>query len=284
MKWMIVTDSSCDLMTAETGSSDVIYDSVPFLLTLDGKDYSDDAALDVPAMVDAMEASKASHSACPGPGAWAEKFVQADQVIAITISSNLSGSYGSAMVAKDMVQEAYPEKKIEVIDSRSTGPKLVMIAQHAIREISRQTSFDRVCESCRELSKNVKTIFTLTSFHNLVQNGRVSRIAGFLATKFGIRVLGVGTEEGLIHFQGLVRGDKKALRSILNSMEENGYNGKQMAISNCLNPQMAEELKRLILEKWHQAIVQILPTRGLDSYYAERNGLIVSYPVRTASL
>jgi len=279
MKWMIVTDSSCDLRTKELQEPDVAYVNVPFLLTLDGKDYSDDEQLNIPEMVDVMEVSKASHSACPSPGAWAEKFAQADQVIAVTISGNLSGSYGSAMAARDMVLEAYPEKKIEVIDSLATGPKLVMIVQQAIRQISEHMSFERVCESARELAQNVKTVFTLTSFHNLVQNGRVGRLAGFIAGKLGIRVIGIGTKEGQIHFKGLVRGEKKALRSIVNDMEENGYTGKPMAISQCLNPKLAEELKRMILEKWQNAAVQIFPTKGLDSYYAERNGLIISYPL-----
>lgn len=279
MKWMIVADSSCDLETMETGSAEIGYDTVPFQMTLDGRDYTDDAGLDVPEMVDRMETAKVSHSACPSPEAWAKQFLRAEHSIAFTISSRLSGSFNSAMAARGMILEQHPEKKIEVIDSLSTGPKLVLLAQLAARQIHANIPFEQVCGNCKELVQNVKTIFTLSSFHNLVQNGRVSKIAGFIAGKLNIRVIGIGTEEGKIHLKELMRGEKKTLRNIVNCMREDGYSGQPMAICHCLNLQLAEDLKQMILESWRDAIVQILPTRGLDSYYAERNGLIVSYPV-----
>lgn len=279
MKWMIVADSSCDLQTMETGSPDVQYESVPFQMIMDGKEYEDNAELNVQEMVDRMETAKVSHSACPSPEAWENKFLQAERSIAITISSRLSGSYNSAMAARGMVLEKYPEKKIEVIDSLSTGPKLVLLAQLAARQINASASFEQVCESCRAFAQNAKTLFTLSSFHNLVQNGRVSKVAGFIAGKLNIRVIGIGTEEGRIHLKELMRGEKRTLRSMIACMLEDGYQGQPMAISECLNRPMAEELKAMILETWRDAMVQILPTRGLDSYYAERSGLIVSYPV-----
>ncbi len=277
MKWMIVADSSCDLMQLETKSKDIAYQTVPFQMTLDGVNYTDDEGLDVPSFVSAMESSKESHSACPSPETWARHFEQADRSIAITISSRLSGSYNSAIAAKGMVEEQYPEKRIEVIDSVSTGPKLVMLVQLAARLMAENKSFEQVCEACRNMAANVRTIFTLASFHNLVQNGRVSKFAGFIAGKLNIRVIGVGTDEGTIHLKELMRGEKKTLRNIVACMQEDGYNGSDMAVSQCLNPRLAEDLKTMILEKWQRARVQILPTRGLDSYYAERDGLIICY-------
>ncbi len=277
MKWLIVADSSCDLEKLDTGSPDVGYEKVPFHLLLDDVDYTDDSSLDVAKLVDAMEVSKTSHSSCPSPDDFAELFEKAERSIAFTISSRLSGSYNSAMAARGMVLEKYPDKKITVVDSLSTGPKLVMLAQLAARQIAEKASYEQVCKACHDMARNVKTIFTLSSFHNLVQNGRVSKIAGFIAGKLSIRVIGIGTDEGRIQPKELMRGDKKVLRKIIGSMEENGYDGTPMAMSHCLNPGMAEDLKNLILEKWRNAVVQILPTRGLDSYYAERSGLIVSY-------
>ena len=116
MKWMIVADSSCDLETMETGSEDIGYDTVPFQLTLDDVNYTDNPGINIPELVDRMEAARVSHSACPSPDAWAEKFLQADHAIAFTISSRLSGSYNSAILARDIVLEQHPEKQIEVIE------------------------------------------------------------------------------------------------------------------------------------------------------------------------
>ncbi len=277
MKWMIVADSSCDLMQLDTDCKEIAYDTVPFQMTLDGVNYVDEKDLDVPSFVSVMEHAKESHSACPSPETWAQRFEQADRSIAITISSRLSGSYNSAIAAKGMVEEQYPEKRIEVIDSVSTGPKLVLLVQLAARMIEENRSFEQVCEACHAMAANVRTIFTLASFHNLVQNGRVSKFAGFIAGKLNIRVIGVGTDEGSIHLKELMRGEKKTLRNIVNCMQEDGYDGSNVAVSQCLNPRLAEDLKAMILEKWQRAKIQILPTRGLDSYYAERDGMIVCY-------
>ncbi len=278
MKWMIVTDSSCDLTSLKTESEEIGFDTVPFVMNIDGQEYVDDRNLEVPRMVDAMEKAERSRSACPSPSAWESLFQKADRIIALTISSRLSGSYNSAMVGKSMALEEHPEKKIEVIDSLSTGPKLVLQAQLAARMIRAQASFGEVVEGCRNLAASARTIFTLSSFHNLVQNGRVSKIAGFLAGRLGIRVIGVGTPEGEIQMKDLMRGEQRTLKKIVRDMEENGYRGADMAISHCMNEPMAQSLKEMILSRWQEAKVQILPTRGLDSYYAERSGLIICYP------
>ena len=281
MKWMIVTDSSCDLKELEI-DADAGFDTVPFVMNVAGREFLDDENLNVPEMVDAMEQAESSHSACPSPEAWREKFIRADRVIALTISSRLSGSYNSAMVGKSMALEEFPEKQIEVIDSLSTGPKLVMLAQNAARQIREQVPFETVCASCRDLAHSVRTIFTLSNFHNLVQNGRVSKIAGFIAGRLGIRVIGVGSEEGEIQLKELVRGEKGTLKRILKDMEENGYCGTPMTVSHCLNESMAQALKDMIASRWKEARVQLLPTRGLDSYYAERSGLIICYDRKPA--
>ena len=278
MKYMIVTDSSCDLTGLDTGTDAIGFDTVPFVMNLDGQDYVDDLSLNIPQMVDAMESASSSHSACPSPSAWQAAFEKADRIVAMTISGRLSGSYNSALVGKAMALEEHPEKQIEVIDSLATGPKLVLLVQSALRQLQTSASLESVCASCRNLASSARTIFTLSSFHNLVQNGRVSKIAGFIAGKLGIRVIGVGSSEGEIQMKDLMRGETRTLKKIVKDMEENGYTGSDMAISHCLNESMAETLKKMIQERWQNAKILILPTRGLDSYYAERSGLIISYP------
>ena len=277
MKWMIVTDSSCDLLSLEGQNEDLGFETVPFVMDVDGREFVDVPGMNTAELVDAMEKAEKSHSACPSPEAWKKMFEKAEHVIAFTISARLSGSFNSATVGKNMVLEEHPEKKIEIIDSLSTGPKLVMLAQSAARQLQDQIPFEAVCASCRELARSVRTIFTLSSFHNLVQNGRVSKIAGFIAGRLGIRVIGVGSDEGEIQLKELVRGEKGTLKHILKDMEENGYKGTPMTVSHCMNEPMAQTLKEMICARWQKAKVQLLPTRGLDSYYAERSGLIICY-------
>ena len=215
MKWLIAADSSCDLKTLDTGSDDILFDTVPFVLSADGQDFLDDESLFVPEMVNAVEASSVSRSACPSPSAWETLFQKADRIIALTISGRLSGSYNSAMVGKAMALENHPEKQIEIIDSLSTGPKLVMMAQAALRQIQNHASFESVCACCKDLANSVRTIFTLSSFHNLVQNGRVRKAAGFIAGKLSIRIIGVGSPEGEIQLKEIMRGENRTIKKII---------------------------------------------------------------------
>ena len=277
MKWLIAADSSCDLKALETGSPEIEFRSVPFTVTLDNEDYQDDDKLNVETLVDSMEKSASCRTACPAVAAWVECFEQADQVIALTISSKLSGSYSSAMVARQIVLEKHPEKRIEVVDSLSTGPKLVLLAHKALHMIKYHHPFERVAASCHEIASSAKTLFTLSSFQNLVRNGRVGKLTGFIAGKLGIRAIGEGSEEGTIRLRDKIRGDLNTLKQIVETMGRQGFSGGKVVICHCLNEKLAEKLSSLIYLRWQHADVQILPTRGLDSVYAERNGLIISY-------
>lgn len=130
MKWNIITDSSCDMFGFEKEHENIVFSSVPFTISVGDENFVDDRNLDVDGMIDSMDAcAEASHTACPSPHAWQEKFEQEGNVIAITISSKLSGSYNSACAAKDMVLEEQPDKKIAVIDSRSAGSELVLLVK-----------------------------------------------------------------------------------------------------------------------------------------------------------
>ena len=277
MKWMITADSSCDLRTLVTGSGEIGYETVPFVLTLDDVDYKDTPELDIPSFVAHMEKSRSSHSSCPSPGDWAEVFEKADNTIAFTISANLSGSHNSAVSASHMVMEEHPDKKISVVDSLSTGPKLVVMVSKALEMIQKGEPLEKVTEACEQIAHSMRTIFTLCSFHNLAQNGRIGKLASFVVQHLGIRVIGAGSKEGRIQMKDKARGDGKTLKRVLELMEEEGYTGTSVFVSHCLNEGLAIQFKNMIQQKWAQAKVEIFATRGLDSYYAENRGLIVAY-------
>ncbi len=277
MKWMIVADSSCDLHAVDTGTEEIGFETVPFVMSVDSKDYTDDETMNVERFVGIMEKSSSSRSSCPSPAAWEECFLKADRVLAFTISGRLSGSRNSAETARKMVLEKHPEKQIEIIDSLATGPKEILLIQNALNMIREQLSLENVAARCRKLADDIHTLFTLSSFHNLVQNGRVSRVVGFIAGALNIRVIGDGTKEGLIHMKDKARGDIKALRRIVELMAETGFREGPVAVCHCLNEKLAGQLIDMIRARWEGAKVSLYATRGLDSYYAERNGLIISY-------
>ena len=126
MAFRIIADSSCDIFDIPGKPETIYFNTVPFVITVDGRDFTDDENLDVNELVNAMAASSKSHTSCPSPADWVRDFGEKGDVFALTISSNLSGSYNSACTAKHMVLEDDPDRKIEILDTRGTGPSLSM--------------------------------------------------------------------------------------------------------------------------------------------------------------
>lgn len=278
MIWNIVTDSSCDLKRLLPAEENIRYCSVPFVITVGAKDYVDDDGICVEDMVDAMEQEKhASSTACPAPGAWLDAFSAEGNVIAITISKNLSGSYSSACAARDMLLESDPEKKIAVINSASAGSALVLLLRRICKDIHSGLDFDRIVDRAEQDVADSRTVFALCSFDNLVKNGRMPRVVGFVARRLGLWGIGIATPQGTLSVKGKARGKAKALTAIVEDMKERRVPTDSVVISHCQNEAMAEALKAKILELWSNVTVELHPTKGLCSYYAERHGLIITY-------
>ena len=134
-----------------------------------------------------------------------------------------------------------------------------------------------IAAHARNFLQKTKILFALSSFDNLIKNGRIHRLTGMLAKALGIWGIGSGSDEGKIAFESKARGAKKAVQTLVSTMKEHGFIGGNVAISHCDNLALAQTLKNSILDIWENTSIEILPTRGLCSYYAERGGLIVSY-------
>lgn len=278
LKWNIVTDSACDLLHKDIACEEVGFSCVPFSIRIADKEYKDDENLNVLEMLTHMEnCPTASGSSCPSPYDWEQEFLKSEQTVVITISGNLSGSLNSALVAKDTVLAKHPERKIMVLDSRSTGPEIALCVYKIVGWIKDGLDFETINEKAQEFLDKTKTSFALSSFDNLVKNGRMSKLTGFVARKLGMWGIGIASDIGTIAMKGKSRGPKKAVALLLEDMEERGFSGKEVAISHCENEDMVQKLKESILVRWPTAEIKVLKTRGLDSYYAERGGLIISF-------
>ena len=278
MSWMIVSDSSCELRTLPQATPNVGFATVPLKIRVGERELVDNAMLDIPSMMEEMRNfNGASTTACPSPEEWAEKFLLGDNIIAIAISSNLSGSYNSAMIAKEMVLETHPEKNIYVMDSLSTGGEMALAILKANELIGQGLDFASVVKELEIYYAPRQVLFALSCFDNLVKNGRLNRVVGFVAGKMGMRLVGRGSEEGKLEMLHKTRGETRTLAFILEEMDRRGYNGTPVVISHCLNPVAAGLLKNGIENKWHGAQVYIVPCSGLTSFYAQEGGIIVGY-------
>ena len=272
MKIRIVADSSADLIT--NLEKNIV--SVPLKIRTDYKEYVDDENLDVQEMATDLSTYKGkSGSSCPGVGDWIEAFGDADRVFCITITSNLSGSYNSAMVAKDTYESENPEKKVCVIDSLSAGPELKLIKEKIEELIEQGKEYEEICETIKEYQQKTHLTFFLKSLTNLANNGRVNPAVAKIAGVLGIHVVGIASAVGTLEQKAKSRGEKKAILSVWEQMKELGYKGGKVRIDHCFNEAAANELIGMIKSEYPDADVVCDTTRGLCSFYAETGGMLI---------
>lgn len=276
MSWKIVVDSSSDY-TPDATLKNATLDVIPMRLTANGTTYKDDANLDAHHLLQEMKASKVENAtACPGPGEFFESFSQADNSIAFLITERLSGAYNSACVGRDMLHEQFAEKKAAVINSRSTAGILQLLTRFTDKLIGEGHKIEDIAEKVEEYAGKLRTVFTLSDYSNLIKSGRMSGFAGHMAMALNIHAVAIATREGEIDVIKKVRGKKKTHRAMVEYAQgEKDLTDLPVIISHCENPEDAADLAEAFSEKG--ADVEIIPCRGLTSFYAMQGGLIVAF-------
>lgn len=281
MIWNIVSDSSCDLRMGDFKSERVRFETVPLRLQVGDREFLDNDALEVPELLASMAAEKtASSTACPSPAAFAKAFEKGDRTICFTISANLSGTYNAALLGRDMVLEEHPEKQVCVIDSKATAGAMVLLIRRAkeLMEADTEDDFEGICNQLRVYQAALRTCFTLENFDNLIKNGRMRPLVGTLLHTLGIHVIADATPQGTIHVADKARGESKTYRAITALMKDSkDCIGAEVVISHCENLVSALKLKEQILADLPVKSVDIIPCRGLTSFYAMEKGLIIGY-------
>lgn len=281
MTWNIVCDSSSDLISERENSGAIRFISVPLRLLVGEREFLDDEHLSVSQLLDAMREEKnASSTACPSPAAFAQAFSSADCTICFTISSNLSGTWSAAMMGRELALEEHPEKKICIIDSKSTAGCMVLLARRAraLIEGAETPDFEAICGELRIYQAALRTTFTLENFDNLIKNGRMRPLVGNLLHSLGIHVIAEATPQGTIHVADKARGETKTYQAITKQMASSkDCTGAEVVISHCQNLPGAIKLKEQILKDLPVKSVDIMACRGLTSFYAMEKGLILGY-------
>ena len=274
MKFKIVSDSSSNVLQFPG----VPFASVPLTINTATAEYIDDERLDVARMVDEIKATKGkSGTSCPNVHDWLQAFEGAECVFAVTITSNLSGSCAAALQAKEEYEQAHPGVQVCVLDTLSTGPEMRLIMEKLRQWIEEGRLFEQIRDDIRGYMRQTHLLFSLESLTNLARNGRVSPAVAKIAGVLGIRVVGKASAQGTLKQLHKCRGEKKALDTLLAEMVTLGFQGGKVRISHCFNSEAAKALKELVLSAFPQSDVQIEPTGGLCSFYAEQGGLLVGF-------
>jgi DegV family protein with EDD domain len=274
----IVADSSCDLTSLAHLSSDLQFGRAPLRILVGDTEYVDEAGLDTRAMMDAVYAFNGkTGSACPSPEEYADHCRSADETYIVTISSNLSGSYNSAVLARDLVLAESPEKKIRVFDSLSAGPELSLIVEEIARLASSGLPFEMVCAEVERYMQRTSLLFQLNSLENLTKNGRVSKMAGMTAKLLGIHMICIASDVGTVQPLHKCRGTEKTYRLVLQEMRERGFTGGRVILGHAFQEKGADMMKSMILEEFPSARITVMPLSGLCCYYAEEGGLLIGF-------
>src|SRR5690606_17705213 len=127
-------------------------------IDIDEHSFIDDKNLDLKRLVSTMKASpNPIKSSCPSPGDFKETFVDADNIYVVTISKELSGTYNSAVLAKDMMLEEMKDKFIHIFNSKSASVGETLTAMKIQECIDEKLTNEELVDKVEEYIKNTKT-------------------------------------------------------------------------------------------------------------------------------
>ena len=278
MSFHIVCDSCTDLTEEDLKKG--CYTLVPLTLLVDGEEIIDDETFDQADFLAKVAASKESvKSACPAPESYMEAYSKADDIYVVTLSAELSGSYNSAVLGKNLYEEENGTKNIHVVNSRGAATTQVLIARKLNEYASQGMPFEEVVDKIEEYTTSLRKYFVLETLEVLRKNGRLSRLSATIAGALNIKPVMIGTRDGVIQKAAQARGMKKALAKMVEHMGSEGRDltKRQFVISHCNCYERAVYVKELIKKHLHAEDVDIVDTKGVSSLYACDGGIIVSY-------
>lgn len=276
MDQRIVVDSCCDVTPELCEEFNIT--SVPLTITLGERNITDDENIDLPQFMEDMHSCKSRiGSAAPPPILFKEAFMEAQTSYTVTISSNLSASYSSAVMGKDMAQEE--GAVVHVFDSKSASAGEVLIALKTGEMIKAGKQHSEIIASIEGFIKQMKTYFVLENIDNLLKNGRINKITGTIITVLGIKPIMGSDGDGNIALYSHARGEKQIIERLTDTIKKSDRNfeGQSMVIAHCNNPGLAERLMNEIKRRFPFREIHIVPTKGISSMYANNKGLIMAF-------
>ncbi|MCR5674150.1 MAG: DegV family protein [Lachnospiraceae bacterium] len=278
MSYKIVVDSCCELPDAYR--HDPRFERVPLAIEVGSWQTLDDEHFDQQEFLRRVAETEACpKSACPSPDRYCKAYdTDADDVIVVTLSSHLSGSYNSALLGKNIYEEEHGPKNIYICDSESACGGETQYALKAMELEEQGLPFDEVIAELERFREGMRTWFVLDSLEHLRKNGRLSNWKAFVATTLNIKPVCYG-DHGVIVQKGQGIGMKKALMK-MSDMITAGVKDpeeKTLIVSHCNCYERAMLVKDQFLSHIPFGKSLVLDTTGIGSLYAQDGGIVVTY-------
>lgn len=253
MKVQIIADSASDLNSEDYEKYNI--ECVRLAVVMDGSHYSDGEGIKAKTVYDEMRNGKVLKTSQATPEQFKEIFTKyakkGQPTLYIAFSSELSGTYQSATIAAQEVQEEYPDWQLKMIDTKcaSFGGGLVVLKAAQLAQESK--SLEEITANARYYADHMEHIFTVDELEYLQRGGRVSKSAAFIGTLLKIKPI-LHVDQGKLVPLEKVRGSKKVFNRILDMMDERGtdFKNQTIGISHGDDLERANQLADMIKERF----------------------------------
>lgn len=247
-KIKIITDSTLDLPSDLIKNKDI--EVLPLLINFGEESYLDGVEINTKEMLDRIAKENIlPTTAQVTPNRFEEVFKkyldEGYKIVALTISSEMSGTYQSACIAKNMLDT----DDIVVIDSRNVTSGLGILVLKACEFRDNGDNIFEIEEKIKNIIPKVKSSLSFESLENLVRGGRLSKAAGAIGSVLGLRLI-LEVKDGQMAVKDKVRGSKKALKKVISDFESANVDfDSPIVIDEILNEEIFQGLKKYFEEK-----------------------------------
>lgn len=274
MKTNLIVDSCVDF-NKDTES----IERVPFRILIEDEEIIDENT-DILELINKMKNSRSQiKTACAPPEDFINKIKEQAVNFIVTISSQLSGSYNSAMVAVDTIKEKFPEAFVHIFDSKTAAAGETLIAIKVKQLIDENLNPHEIVEQTEKYISKLRTLFILDSLDNLAKNGRITNFKAIIANIMHIVPIMGEDGEGRIVLRESIRGKKKAFNRLVDMIAEYNVDFENTVLGithvNCL--EKAEKLREDIKARYSFKEVKIFTSSGLSTVYADNGGIVIAF-------
>lgn len=220
--YIISTDSTSDLPESFTKENNI--DVHPLYYRFGDDVYGGDRQLDVKTFFDRMRNGEMPTTMATNPEESKETFRKAaergENILHIAFASALSSTYQNSCIAANEIMEEYPDIKIVVLDSKAASMGEGLLVYKAVQKMKEGYSFEEVCKYTEDMIPHMAHAFTVDDLFHLHRGGRVSKATAVVGTLAGIKPNLCVNDEGGLQPYTKVRGRKKALSTLVDTMEK----------------------------------------------------------------
>lgn len=255
-QFKIITDSGCDLSEEIIKDLDLGY--IGLICDLEGNHIIEDCGK---SLTYKDFYTKLSNGAMPktsqvNPNRFYNEFDKylsdGYDILYISFSSALSGTYNSSLIAKENLIEKYPEANITIIDSKSASGGHGLLVFEAAKQKQEGKSIEDIVNFIENIKNKLYCYFTVKDLKHLERGGRISSSAAMLGSILNINPILEVTDKGTLENIGKIRGEKKVLKELINKIDENLGSEKltDIFITHADNDNAVEYICDLLKEKY----------------------------------